>query len=317
MGEPISDAGKRQRLSADPNIKLSDIAKCVEDYLAVSGTRDLHGLLQDAASTATWKTSPGQSVDALAGLAPLLRTLAEVAPNGVLPPKLTAKAILTCHQNRPCNFSRKDDLSFSDHCSSVLRVCMSKMRDLRNDPLGWQRCLRKATGAQIEAIKSIIDLLQCDKSSGASRAASPADQGTDLALVPVAPARSPRQLAADEEGWPTVFSCFLQGKISSKCAANVVISVSANTVRPPAPADGGQIPVSGTLSRCSSVASGITEKLDASMVALEASEKESDASDREEDPSDLACLLTIFPELMIFAKLDSFRGLLKSFCKLL
>jgi hypothetical protein len=115
-----------------------------EKFLTAMGSRDITTHLAEAARSTTWKTAPGQSVKGLAEAAPLFLELCKVAPNGILPPKRTAQALVKMHKEKPLNFTNKELAVWSDGISSTVRQCMSKLRDLKQDPLCARRAFQKA-----------------------------------------------------------------------------------------------------------------------------------------------------------------------------
>jgi len=68
----------------------------------------------------------------------------QLAPNGALPPKLTALAALAAHKSNRMNFTCKADDYWADSVSTVLRQCLAKLRDLKEDDGAWQRAGKKA-----------------------------------------------------------------------------------------------------------------------------------------------------------------------------
>jgi hypothetical protein len=132
-------------LSASGDVKTQDVIEVVERYCTLMGTRDLSGLLAAAAIKSTWKSSAALSVSALAEMAPLLKDLVLLAPNGVLPPKMTANAVLAAHRSKPLNFTHRADEYWADGVSTVLRQSLAKLRELKEDELACQRAERKAS----------------------------------------------------------------------------------------------------------------------------------------------------------------------------
>lgn len=131
-------------MSASCDIKTQDIIEVVENFCTLKGTRDLSGMLATAANKITWKSSAVLSISALSELKPLLKGLVLLAPNGLLPAKMTTNAVLAAHRSKPLNFTHRADEFWADGISTVLRQCLAKLRDLKEDELAWQRAERKA-----------------------------------------------------------------------------------------------------------------------------------------------------------------------------
>ena len=75
------------------------------------------------------------------------RLLLGVATNGVIQPIRLSTALWCCNDERPINFTKKDTKHFCDEYGSVLRMGLSKFRELLG-PRALDRCYAKAAGFQ-------------------------------------------------------------------------------------------------------------------------------------------------------------------------
>ena len=92
----MSSGDGRMRRSADSRIGVYHIVDALERFVAARGNRDLAMLMRGVLKSTTWKTAA--QIGPLAEVADLYGILAEVAPNAILPPKFTAKAIERMHE---------------------------------------------------------------------------------------------------------------------------------------------------------------------------------------------------------------------------
>ena len=114
-------------MKADPHITVGQLQLAYEDFMVESKTRDLTLLFKDTTSL-RFKMAP--SAKALVSVAPLLRRLVVIAPNGVLPRSKTAAAIAACHHALPCNFTAEEVGLWSQRLGELTRVLFSHLRVL-------------------------------------------------------------------------------------------------------------------------------------------------------------------------------------------
>ena len=132
----------RSRTTADPHVTTAALEKCLEEWLADHGHRDLNSLLKELALKVTWKTAPQACV--LSTYATLFRKFAAICNNGVIPGQRLNMALGSVHKNRSINYSKMPDKDFIDWASSLIRCSFSKYRDLfKNDECN-RGCLSKA-----------------------------------------------------------------------------------------------------------------------------------------------------------------------------
>ncbi len=144
MSASISMQCRRARVCADRGVGVADVIDCFETYMATEKCRDLSALLLEAQKTTTWKSSPSNSMQAIVGIAGLLTRLLTTVPNAMLPPKLTTRALVKMHLDKPCHQTQKDVESWADELSSVIRQVLAKLREMKSDPMSLNRAFKKA-----------------------------------------------------------------------------------------------------------------------------------------------------------------------------
>ena len=114
-----------------------------ENRMLDTGSRDLAGLLSEFSKQNTWKTVVNGNY-----LSPRICNLAErlvdIAPNCMMPIKKLEYSVLACHQLKPCNLTGQSDEAFGGFIGLVIRVMMSKWRDLADSEKLLAQVLRKA-----------------------------------------------------------------------------------------------------------------------------------------------------------------------------
>ena len=106
-------------------------------------------LLAPMRKTVTWKTAP--LAIPLAMFAPLYEKLAELSPQGILPPKKTTLALLAIHNKKPVNFTSRANADWADDMSSLIRAAFSKYRTIRAGSESYRRCLCKVVSCKCGA----------------------------------------------------------------------------------------------------------------------------------------------------------------------
>ena len=102
----------------------------------------------------TWKSAPRPAV--LAEYAPLMCGLTMIAPNGVLPPKLTTLAMLAIHRSGRANFSGKIDEVWAEDMSGLFRCLLSKYRELHNNKESRRICFSRCSMDEMQAVNTVL-----------------------------------------------------------------------------------------------------------------------------------------------------------------
>ena len=140
---PTDGAVKRNRLSADPAICVAALETVIEDWLEESRSRDATGLLKPLKSV-TWKSAASGAVQGLACNACLFEQLCKIASNTLVPHSKLSRAFAAVHNRKPANFTAQNVEQWSDDCATTVRIGMSKVRELRDNSLMYDRAIRKA-----------------------------------------------------------------------------------------------------------------------------------------------------------------------------
>ena len=102
----------------------------------------------------TWKSAPRPVV--LAEYAPLMCGLTMIAPNGVLPPKLTTLAMLAIHRSGRANFSGKIDEVWAEDMSGLFRCLLSKYRELHNNNESRRICFSRCSMDEMQSVNTVL-----------------------------------------------------------------------------------------------------------------------------------------------------------------
>ena len=102
----------------------------------------------------TWKSAPRPGI--LAEYAPLMCGLTMIAPNGVLPPKLTTLAMLAIHRSGRANFSGKIDEVWAEDMSGLFRCLLSKYRELHNNNESRRICFSRCSMDEMQSVNTVL-----------------------------------------------------------------------------------------------------------------------------------------------------------------
>ena len=144
------------RLTADPCVSISDIEKAIKHFLQLSGSKDLHSLLQSPlGSQLTWKTTT--QPDWLIKVAPLFLGLSELCPNTILLSSKVLGALKKLQKDDYLvNLSGKLDEDFWDSCDFSIRVLFSHFREIKKSATVAQRMMKKCTPRGWDAIHNVL-----------------------------------------------------------------------------------------------------------------------------------------------------------------
>jgi hypothetical protein len=134
---------RQARLVARKDITVSSIIRVIREWCERRGSRDVEKHLRLLLPPdCTWKTAP--SARALAATADLYGLLFDIAPNTLLPPNMTKMALKKEHENARLNFGNKSDDDWSYDMGGCIRCGASKFRELADDAVKLERCIRQA-----------------------------------------------------------------------------------------------------------------------------------------------------------------------------
>ncbi|CAK9043614.1 HECT domain-containing protein [Durusdinium trenchii] len=155
-----------KRLVADPAIGIMDLMKIFLKKVHNNPFYSLyHALEPPKGERITWKTSPNCGF--LNKLSPIIESILEVAPNGVLQPIKVKGAI-----NKMCeddykkykvNKTTLHDSDMADACDQNLRKAVAQLRLLKQKKEEYIRAMKKATPAEKGNIDSCLSVLQLEE----------------------------------------------------------------------------------------------------------------------------------------------------------
>jgi hypothetical protein len=190
---------KRARQSAPAELSQECVKEALEAFMKKSGSSDLAKLLQPLKSTATWKNAPSQCIPALCGLEDLFVEILKRCPSGVLPPKKTGLAVMSCNKASLCNHTPLDEHAFADKMSTQIRIGLSKLRDIAESATVRDRTFRKADADQMASIKRMINYIGEFPSPNSSHAIVPYSADSSDHDWPTAFAQALSEFHSDDE----------------------------------------------------------------------------------------------------------------------
>ena len=136
---------RQARLVARKDITVGGITRVIREWCERRGSRDIEKHLKLLAPPdCTWKTAP--NARALASVSDLFALLFDIAPNTLLPPNMTKQSLKKEHENARLNFGNKSDDDWAYDMGGYIRCGASKFRELADDDVKLERCLRQAVG---------------------------------------------------------------------------------------------------------------------------------------------------------------------------
>ena len=123
---------RRVRRAASPLISVGKLVEVLERWFEMRGTRDVTQLLSQIATGLSWKSRPKAAP--LSSISDLLEMLADLAPNGALPPSKLATALRMAHGNKAVNYTGTALEQWADNTGGLIRMAFGKMPLLLEDP---------------------------------------------------------------------------------------------------------------------------------------------------------------------------------------
>ena len=172
--EPIADgaaaaaAAPPVRHHPNPLISVCDLQKCIEKFIREdrNDNRDIFGFLEPIASASlTWKTAPRP--DLLLQTKPLLMRMLVVCTNGCAPGLKLEKALKAVDDDKKANFSGKAQEVWAGAVSTIIRIMLSNLRDVKHIADVRRRCFQKAGVAEADGINLLLEIVHTDQSEAA------------------------------------------------------------------------------------------------------------------------------------------------------
>lgn len=127
------EKSSKPRLVADPAIAVSDLMKCIRNFVLFKDCKDLQSLITPSGyRSISWNTAPDG--DWLLRMASLAYDLLQIAPNTKIGGKKLTDAIKKLLETGDVtNGSGRDAGKFTDLCSLLIRICLAQFRVLKRD----------------------------------------------------------------------------------------------------------------------------------------------------------------------------------------
>ncbi|CAJ1414757.1 unnamed protein product [Effrenium voratum] len=117
---------KRARTTVQ-EVSVDEIMQCFQAFLAAKKDRDLTALLERALQV-SWKSAPSTALPAFVeGYELFANVLQRCGP--VLSNQKTLLALVSLHDDKPCNFTRQPMRAWADLVSASVRACLAKLRE--------------------------------------------------------------------------------------------------------------------------------------------------------------------------------------------
>ena len=166
---------QKPRLTADPTVGVGDLLEPLKTLMEDEKEDNLMKLIEPP-STASWKS--GCPTCWLASLGDLFKKYVKVAPNSIISSKKHKTAIERLAANKKINFTRKSNDDFVDAVDDHIRIGLSHLRQLKQDPKKKEQAFRNCDREQQRALDDILDLMNVDV------VAAPSTSLADLQMVP-------------------------------------------------------------------------------------------------------------------------------------
>ena len=157
-------AARSQRLCADPGVGVSQIMGALKAFCAWERSKDIWQLLKpppDAPQSYSFKSSPNS--DWLAKTSGLLYDLILVAPSGKLSSKVLNNAIGKLLEDREIqNNTSLERSDFIDRIDRMVRILLSKLRDVKGSTEVHRRMERRLGQGQQRALRQCLSKLDND-----------------------------------------------------------------------------------------------------------------------------------------------------------
>ena len=149
----------RARLTADPMIGVGDLVEPLKNYLESEKDDNAMKLLQPPA-TASWKS--GCPTSWLASLSELWKSYVKLAPNTLIPSKKHRTALGRLCTTKKINYSSKKDDDFVEKLDDYVRMGLSHLRQLKQDPKKKEQAFRKCDKEQQQALEDVLALVNVE-----------------------------------------------------------------------------------------------------------------------------------------------------------
>lgn len=145
------------RLAPDPCVGVADWQKVFSGWLKEEGTWDLWKLVK-AERDHDWKTAPDASW--LSQLFGFFKRALRTSPNCTFASSKLKMCLEKMQRSEHrLNYSRMPDSQFHDKVDFQLRVAASQLRTLKTNSTQLQRCLRKASREEGQALEELMAMI--------------------------------------------------------------------------------------------------------------------------------------------------------------
>ena len=154
------DRLSKPRLVADPSVSAKEIMGAIRIFVNAKETKDLYSLVVPGGfRTMSWQSQVDS--DWLLKVAPLCFDILEFAPNSKLQGKRVGEALKKLLDGGDIiNASKKDEKTFIDTCSTLMRIALAQFRTLKIDIQKRESVLRKLVTMDKKRIFHIIERMQ-------------------------------------------------------------------------------------------------------------------------------------------------------------
>ena len=137
------------------------MASWLQTVVEEGGKRDLVALLKPIEEQMTWKTTV-PSVDILIKTSALVRKFVIHAPNLLIKPALMQGGLMNLHSHLPClpDVVPSQVLFKIEHCSGLIRMAITRWRELVLYPPRLTSVLTRASHEQGQTIASVCDCIR-------------------------------------------------------------------------------------------------------------------------------------------------------------
>ena len=151
-----------KRLGPDPAIGISDIQQQVWEVTQRQGCTDLRKIL-GSSQHVSWKTAPCGDWLGTDAMCDLFCSLFTLHTNGVIASTKLKKALLSLQAEKGrLNFTKLHDQDWGDTMDDTIRIGAQQYRDLKRDPLKYNRCIKKCSLKEKANTDKVLDFLQLD-----------------------------------------------------------------------------------------------------------------------------------------------------------
>ena len=149
----------RPRLCANPTISVADLMEPLDKFMEREGDTNVWKLVKPP-ETVTWKG--GCPTGWLTSLNELFKAYVAVAPNTILSSKKHRQALMRLVETKQINKTKKGTEDFCDAVDDCIRMGLSHLRILKQQPEKKEAALRKCDKRQHEALEEILALVKVE-----------------------------------------------------------------------------------------------------------------------------------------------------------